>query len=583
MSELVPVPRSCIRADPPGRSDAVLSELVDPAVPDQGYRLSVTRDAAVLRYADDAGRRYGLGTVAQLRDDDGRLPLVEIEDHPDFAVRGVMLDVSRDRVPTRATLERLVELMVSVRYNHLQLYIEHTFAFVDHEPVWRSASPLDADDLRWLDSLCERNGIELAANQNTFGHMGRWLELDEYRDRAECPGGTDLIPGLHWPAGVLEPTQSNAEFALSLVREQMAALNSTTVNIGCDETFELGRGASAERVAAEGLGAVYGEHLSRLISPLLDEGCSVLVWADVLEHHPAALDLLPEGDVTALVWNYEAPDAPAPDVPEGIAEILDEIGIDMTGPTDFATRVAPFERQGIEHWVVPGTSGWNSLIGRLDNGVANLLDAAVAGIGSGATGYLVTEWGDGGHHHPPAVTDAPFLYGGVVSWCAATNAELAPAELVNRFVVDPTGIVGDVIVRIGSLHRSVGLVARNSSPINSALFPHLPDLASGDVDVDGVRAVIAALDAAESDLREAGPSATDGAVVVDELIVAIGLARHGARRLLVRAGVPSDDAALRAELAGLIDEHRRVWLLRSRPGGLDDSVAHLERTLDTYS
>ena len=57
--------------------------------------------------------------------------------------------------------------------------------------------------------------------------------------------------------------------------------------------------------------------------------------------------------------------------------------------------------------------------------------------------------------------------------------------------------------------------------------------------------------------------------------------RFGAESLAMRAGadgpVPSDRAEA---LDGLIERYRRAWLTTSRPGGLDRSEAHLERTRD---
>src|SRR5690606_20575826 len=101
--------------------------------------------------------------------------------------------------------------------NHLELYVEHTFAYADHEVVWRDASPLTADDLRWLDGRCADAGIELVANQNTFGHMERWLRHDRYRSRAECPdGATNPFSGRPMAPATLAPTPDNAEFALAL-------------------------------------------------------------------------------------------------------------------------------------------------------------------------------------------------------------------------------------------------------------------------------------------------------------------------------------------------------------------------------
>ena len=65
----------------------------------------------------------------------------EIKDVPDFANRGVMLDISRCKVPTLTTLKTLIEQFADLKYNQPQLYTEHTFAFTDHETVWRDAHP----------------------------------------------------------------------------------------------------------------------------------------------------------------------------------------------------------------------------------------------------------------------------------------------------------------------------------------------------------------------------------------------------------------------------------------------------------
>ncbi len=188
-----------------------------------------------------------------------------------------MLDISRDRVPTRATLERLVGLLRLARLNHLQLYIEHTFAYREHEVVWRDASPLTADDVRWLDAVCRDAGIELVANQNCFGHMNRWLQHEAYRQRAEAPDGFELLPGVRLPASVLAPTPENAAFARDLFDELLPNFSSRRVNVGFDEPFELGHGVSRDEVARRGKVAVYIDHLRRVADPLLEQGFEVLL------------------------------------------------------------------------------------------------------------------------------------------------------------------------------------------------------------------------------------------------------------------------------------------------------------------
>jgi hexosaminidase len=71
---------------------------------------------------------------------------------------------------------------------------------------------------------------------------------------------------------------------------------------------------------------------------------------------------------------------------------------------------------------------------------------------------------------------------------------------------------------------------------------------------------------------------------VREVRHAVRLARHGAWRLYAEAGgrTPSN-SDLAKDLSEAIEEHRACWRERSRPGGLEDSAAHLERTLESYS
>ena len=49
---------------------------------------------------------------------------MEIDDYPDLKLRGVMLDISRSKVPTLSTLKKLVDKFATLKLNHLELYVE---------------------------------------------------------------------------------------------------------------------------------------------------------------------------------------------------------------------------------------------------------------------------------------------------------------------------------------------------------------------------------------------------------------------------------------------------------------------------
>ena len=352
---LVPRPRLVDQAGAGAPIDGLeVRDRLTQALPPQGFRLSCSADGVRLEHRDAAGLRYGRQLLDQMTAQcpDGVLPGAVIEDHPDIPVRGFMLDISRDRVPTRATLERIVDLCALARINQLQLYIEHTFAHPRHRAVWEQASPMTPAHMTWLDQHCSHHGIELVVNQNTFGHMERWLRHDAYRPRAECPDGWEPMPGIRLPPAVLAPTPDNAELALSLVREQLASVRSRQVNIGCDEPFELGHGASHDDVAERGRGPVYLEHLRRLTDPLLADGCQVQVWADVLTGHPDLAGSLPDG-VIPVAWTYEAPtaDGQPRQLPAAVSRVLESSA--PTSPPSPGSRWPPPPSS------TPGsTSGW---------------------------------------------------------------------------------------------------------------------------------------------------------------------------------------------------------------------------------
>src|SRR5262249_7667527 len=157
---------------------------------------------------DARGLAWGVSALLQIARQRPALPCLRIRDWPELEERGYMLDVSRDRVPTMATVAELVDLCESLRVNQLQLYTEHTFAYRDHAEVWRDASPFSAEELRTIDAWCTARGIELVPNQNGFGHMERWLKHPRYAHLAEL--------GETAPGSTLAPTPEAVAFVRSL-------------------------------------------------------------------------------------------------------------------------------------------------------------------------------------------------------------------------------------------------------------------------------------------------------------------------------------------------------------------------------
>lgn len=195
----VPVRRIDPGSEPSTTEAAVRFRLVpeapasDPAAGPESYALEITAAGIELTAVAAPGLYYGVETLLQWLADNPppdrgvptSLPAVRIEDQPGFRHRGLLIDVSRNRVPTMESLFRLVDTMAALKLNQLQLYTEHTFAYSGHEVVWQGASPLTAAEIRALDAHCRRRFVELVPNQNSFGHLHRWLKHEPYRSLAE--------------------------------------------------------------------------------------------------------------------------------------------------------------------------------------------------------------------------------------------------------------------------------------------------------------------------------------------------------------------------------------------------------------
>ena len=83
----------------------------------------------------------------------------------------------------------------------------------------------------------------------------------------------------------------------------------------------------------------------------------------------------------------------------------------------------------------------------------NLTNAAVNGLAGGAVGYLITDWGDGGHWQYLPISYLGFLYGAGVSWNAKPidSDKLKNALSLYAFS-DPTGETGATVYDLSLIH-----------------------------------------------------------------------------------------------------------------------------------
>jgi hexosaminidase len=274
----------------PNRAEVPSSRL--PAPSREAFRVRIDENATTIESRTPTGQRYADHLLAQLDNQyHHNVPALIIEDWPSFATRGVMLDVSRDRVPTLKELSDIALSLASMRINHLQLYTEHTFAYAGHDEVWRDWSPLTPPIVQDLQAHCEHLGIELSANQNCFGHLAKWLNHPRYAPLAETTGDwvfqneTESFPR-SGPFSLCPTNPKSIEFIKDLLGQLLPCFNSPLVNIGCDETFDVGWGRSKSEVEKRGRAAVYFDFVRKIADVVNSHGKRPMFWADIALTHP---------------------------------------------------------------------------------------------------------------------------------------------------------------------------------------------------------------------------------------------------------------------------------------------------------
>jgi hypothetical protein len=547
---------------------------VPPHASGQGYILTVTDGEVSIVASAAAGLQYALSTLVQLiqlaHGDPGRieLPCLSVEDWPDFRVRGVMLDVSRDKVPTLRTLRALVDRLARWKVNQLQLYMEHTFAYSGHELVWKNASPFTAENIRELDAYCAARQVELVPNQNSFGHMHRWLAHEPYRALAECPEG--FTHPWNWtgePYGLCATDPASLAFLEGLYDELLPNFQSRLFNVGLDETIDLGLGRSKAACEARGTELVYLEFLKEVHARLQRRGHVMAFWGDIIVKRPDLMAALPR-DAIALEWGYEA-------------------------EHPFAEHLALFQKAGLGFYVCPGTSSWNSIAGRTDNAINNIARAAREGKAAGALGLLLTDWGDNGHLQPLSVSYLGLLLGAGLSW-NVSDAEHpsrldVPRLLDTHAFFDSACLLGRVAYDLGNAYREAGSLRANASVLFWSLIKPERLFVPAGVTRETLQSTLAYIERVTEPLARARPLTAEGTLVMQELGYARDLLCFACRLGIARSTLSRPDAlaelppTLRVELASelreLIERHRSLWAKRNRPGGLDDSARRLEQTL----
>lgn len=336
----------------------------------KGYVIKITEEKIEILAQNDNMAFYGIQTIRQIISENNKqIDCCLIEDYPAFPVRGFYFDVSRGRVPTLEYLYKVVDLLSLYKINHLQLYIEDAFDFIEYKDIIDEKTKLTADEILALDDYCYDHYIDLVPSLSTFGHLYCLLQSEKYKDLCELKNFT---PKQHYWLEKMEHhtidigNEKSFELISSLLDQYIPLFRSNYFNICCDETMDLCTDKNKEKNPA----TEYYNFVSKIINYISKYNKKVMMWADIALKYSEKITTLPE-DVIFLNWTYRAEPRE-----EQIAMLADIKNSQI---------------------VCPGTVSWNKFVESIPEAESNIVKLVKYGEKYGAIGVLNTYWGDCGH------------------------------------------------------------------------------------------------------------------------------------------------------------------------------------------
>lgn len=358
---------------------------------EEQYKIEVFEDSVEIKAAYSKGLFYGIKTFLQIvKNDKNNISAIKIEDKPHFKNRGYYLDVTRGKVPTLKTLKNLVDKISSYKINQFQLYIEHSFAYEGFSEIWFDKDPLTAEEVLELDCYCKSKNVELVPSIASFGHLYEILRSESFGELSEFDDSSEFSffdRQAHHTLDVSNPR--SIELVRAMIEDYLPLFSSNKFNIGCDETFDLGKGKSKNLLASKGSGKLYVDFLNEIIKIVRSYNKEVLFWGDVIIHYPELISEIDENSI-CLNWNYW--------------HLAEEKDTEL------------IYNSGRKQYLCPGVASWNQFMNLMDRGYENIRRMTSYAVKYSAEGMLNTDWGDYGHINILENSMTLMIYGAASSW-----------------------------------------------------------------------------------------------------------------------------------------------------------------------
>jgi hypothetical protein len=274
---------------------------------------------------------------------------------------------------------------------------------------------LDAQDLKAILSEARRYYIDVIPVFETLGHFENILAQPEFARFAEFPGSASLDVSNDSIYVLLE----------NMIKEIAEVFPSPYINIGADESFDVGLGNSRKLVAEKGIAQVHADHYRKVNDICKKYNKHVMMYGDIILEHPEILDMIPR-DIQIVDWDY--------------------------GDKFNFSHVKKFKDARFRFYVSPAVWNFTTTFPVMNMALANIEYFTKAGVDNGAEGMIVSQWGDYGAETFRELNLFPYAWSAQCAWnMQASNL----ASFSDRFFSDFFGFEDD---RMNFVYQSLSSV-----------------------------------------------------------------------------------------------------------------------------
>ncbi|HTR82126.1 MAG TPA: glycoside hydrolase family 20 zincin-like fold domain-containing protein, partial [Bacteroidota bacterium] len=271
--------------------------MIRPEMKAEGYFLDVAPAGIAIIAESEAGKFYGVMTLLQMMRREKRNLFVDgatIFDFPLEKIRGITDDISRGQISTLENFEKIIRFVARYKMNTYSPYIEDMFEFAGQPLVGKGRGALTASEVKELDAYAKKYFVDMVPIFETLGHWENILAMPQYLGYAEFPGAHTLNVSDERVYGLLD----------EMIGELCNTFSSPYFNMAADESWDVGLGASKQRVQSSDLATVHAEHYKRVIDIIKKYGKKPMMYGDIILNDPAILGKIPK-DVVIVDWHYD--------------------------------------------------------------------------------------------------------------------------------------------------------------------------------------------------------------------------------------------------------------------------------------